>query len=111
MSRGKFVAVRCRISKGLFTTERAFTITLANGEKHSGPAALDFLWNLKGERLGRGDALGGEVEGLVAARELLGAEVPAGMIAVEVPDGEAIAVKAADVTKAPTEITPKAVSA
>jgi hypothetical protein len=95
MRRQLLVAVKCRLSKGMFSSERAFTITLANGEQYSGPAPVHFCWNSQKLPLREDEASEtAEVDGYVAARILPDADVPPGQVAVEVPDGEALAVRA-----------------
>ena len=37
MSKSQFVAVKCKLSKGLFSSERAFKVILADKTRHSGP--------------------------------------------------------------------------
>jgi hypothetical protein len=105
MAKSEFVAVRCKLSKSLFSSERAFEVTLANGEKYSGPAPIYFCWNKDGELLRANEVTEGEVDGWVAARPL---EYPleGDQVAVEVPDGEALAVQKSEVRDAWTEIAP-----
>ena len=105
MRRNTQVAVECVFSKGVFSTERAFEVILANGETHSGPAPLHYCWKRSGEPLGKSDAVATDLPGLLAAR-LVDSEVPDGFFAVEVPDGEVLAVSRGavhDRPKAPTE--------
>lgn len=47
-----------------------------------------------------------EVDGLIAAKELEYKDLPADVVAVEVPDGEVLAVKQNQIKKRPTEIRP-----
>jgi hypothetical protein len=105
MAQNEFVAVRCKLSKGLFSTERAFVVTLANGERYSGPAPLHFCWNDQGKPLARGEAIDHEIDGWVAARRLR-QKLPGDQVAVEVPDASALAVREAQVHDAWTEILP-----
>ncbi len=92
MAQEQFVAVKCKLSKGFFSSERAFEITLANGEPYSGPVPIHFCWTMEGKPLGSTEAMTEEIDGWVAARPLK-AKVPEGQLAVEVPDGEAVAVR------------------
>jgi hypothetical protein len=87
MAQSQFVAVRCKLSKGLFSTERAFEVTLANGELDSGPAPVHFCWTDAGKPLGRGEATHGEIDGWVAARPLR-RRLDGDQVAVRLPDGE-----------------------
>jgi hypothetical protein len=105
MGQSEFRAVRCKLSKGIFSTERAFEITLANGEKYSGPAPIHFCWNDSGKPLAKTEAMDDEIDGWVAARPLK-QQLPGDQMAVEVPDGEALAVRKWQVRDAWTEIVP-----
>ena len=105
MPQTEFVAVKCKLSKGFFSTERAFEVTLANGERYSGPAPLHFCWNNEGKLLGKNEGAGQEIDGWVAARRL-NKQLPGDQVAVEVPDGEGLAVRQSQVRDAWTEIVP-----
>ncbi len=105
MAQNEFVAVRCKLSRGFFSSERAFEVTLANGEKYSGPAPIYFCWTDHGNLLGTGEAIDREIDGWVAARRLP-RQLPGDQVAVEVPDGEAVAVRQSQVQDAWTEIVP-----
>lgn len=101
MPRKKYdwVAVDCTLSKGLFPSERAFEITLANGEMHSGPAPVAYCYGPDRTPLKPEQALTEEIRGLVAARFMR--EEKPGVFAVEVPDGEVLAVKEGFVSARP----------
>jgi hypothetical protein len=105
MAQNQFVAVRCKLSRGIFSIERAFEVTLANGEKYSGPAPIHFCWNDEGKPLSKGEATDREIDGWVAARPLR-RQLPDDQVAVEVPDGEALAVRQSQIRDAWTEILP-----
>ena len=107
MSTSWWLAVKCKLSKGFFSSERSFEVTLANGETHAGPAPLHFCWNAKGELLGKDEAVTGEIDGWVAAHPLR-QKLPGDQIAVEVPDGAGLAVRRHQVRETPTEIVPPA---
>src|SRR5262245_16095940 len=92
MATGQFVAVRCKFSKGLFYCGRAVEVTLADGNTHSGPAPLHYCLNDAGQPLNRGEAIDEEIDGWVAARRL-DRPLQGDQVGVEVPDGEAIAVR------------------
>ena len=102
----EFVAVKCKLSKGLFSSERAFEITLANNETYSGPVPIHFCWNGKGKLLGRGEAIDAEIDGWIAARPLREQLDDGELVAVEVPDGGAVAVRRQQTKKAWTPILP-----
>lgn len=106
MAQSKFIAVRCRLSRGIHSTERAYAITLANGEIFSGPAPTHFCWNDQGKLIGPNEALD-EVDGWVAAYPLK-QQLPGDQVAVEVPWGEALAVRQSQVREAWTDIRPPA---
>jgi hypothetical protein len=105
MPQSEFVAVKCKLSKGIFSTERAFEITLANGEVYSGPAPIHFCWNAAGKLLVRGEAEKEEIDGWVAARPLK-APLPEGQVGVKVPDGTSVAVRKSQVHSPWTDILP-----
>jgi hypothetical protein len=109
MAQKQFVAVRCKLSRGLFSSERAFELTLADGEQYSGPAPLHFCWTQDGRPLGKGEAVEGEIDGWVAARRL-GRALPGDQVAVEVPDGAAVAVRQSQIHDAWTDVLPPAVA-
>jgi hypothetical protein len=101
----KWVAVRCTLSKGMFSSERAFEVKMADGKSYSGPAPIHFCWNEAGKPLADGDAAGKEIDGWVAAR-IVG-ELEGDQVAVEVPDGEVIAVRHSQIKDpTPTPIAP-----
>ena len=45
MSHAKLIAVPCHISEGIVSDERAFELTLVNGEVHTGAAPRFYFWN------------------------------------------------------------------
>jgi hypothetical protein len=99
------VAVRCRLSKGVFSSERAFEVKMADGKSYSGPAPVHFCWSEAGKPIQEGEAIGKEVTGWVAAR-VIGA-LEGDQVAVEVPDGEVIAVRASQIKDpTPTPVAP-----
>ena len=110
MAQEEFVAVKCKLSKGLFSSERAFEITLADGKAYSGPAPIHFCWNGKGKPLGKAEAVDAEIDGWVAARPLRRKLENEDLIAVEVPDGEAVAVRKEQTHAVWTPILPPAVA-
>jgi hypothetical protein len=104
MSERKLVAIPCRLSKGLFSSERAFEATLANGETYVGVAPRHYCWNASNKPLGEAEAEENEIPGFVAARIV--EELDNGQSAVEVPDGEVLAVKTSQLRARPTPINP-----
>lgn len=106
MAQSKFVAVKCKLSKGFFSTERAYEIILANGERFSGPAPIHYCWNDEGKPIGPDEAME-EVDGWVAAYPLPN-KLPDDQVAVEVPWGHGLAVRQWQVREAWTDIRPPA---
>ncbi len=96
------VAVPCKLAQGMFPCERLLTIKLANGECYWGIVPRYFCWNAQGRLIAEEEPTDG-AEGMVAARVV---EEFDGYVAVEVPDGEVIAVMRSDVKCRPTAITP-----
>jgi hypothetical protein len=103
MSRVKLVAIPCQLYPGAFSSERVFEVILQNGEKHQGLAPRYFCWNENGELIGAEEATDG-LAGFVAAKLLDRGEI--GYAAVEVPDGEVLAVSPELVRDRPTQIQP-----
>jgi hypothetical protein len=95
------VALRCKLAPGMFSSERVFTVVLADGTEHRGIAARHFCWNADGVPVGPREPAE-EAEGMVAARIVR--EVDISQVAVEVPDGEVIAVEEKNVVDRPTKI-------
>ncbi len=106
MTLRNLVAVKCKLSQGLFSSERAFEIVLANREMHSGPVPLHYCWNAEKKPLLDSEATSHEIDGYIAARIVddLGAD----QVAVEVPDGEVLAVRRDQTAARPTPILPAA---
>ena len=102
----QLVAVHCKLYAGIFPSERFFEVELANGETHRGIAPRHFCWNKSGSIVGEEETTD-DVEGLVAGKLLSYENLPAGVFAVEVPDGEVLAVKADGVQRRPTQIIPR----
>jgi hypothetical protein len=103
MAENHLVAVHCKLRKSAFADERVFRVTLANGEEYRGVAPRYFCWNAQGQLIGD-DEPAQESDGLLAAR--IAYTLGGDQVAVEVPDGEILAVRRASVTARPTEIRP-----
>jgi hypothetical protein len=101
------VALRCKLAPGMFSSERVFTVVLADGTEHRGIAARHFCWNADGVPVGPREPAE-EAEGMVAARIVrevdISQEEDISQVAVEVPDGEVIAVEEKNVVNRPTKI-------
>src|SRR5262245_56100202 len=104
----KLIAVPCKLSPGMFSSELVFAVTMANGEVYRGITPRHFCWNDQGRPV-REEEVTAEVGGMVAAK-LVDDELGGNQVAVEVPDGEVIAVKERQVRPRPTEIKPPEVS-
>lgn len=98
----ELVAIPAKVAPGMLPSERFFVVKLADGTEHRGLAPRYFFWNAKRELVGENEPTQ-ETDGMVAARVL---QRHNGYVTVEVPDGELIAVKSADVLPRPTEIQP-----
>lgn len=97
------VAIPCSLSPGMFSSERVFEVKLANGDTYKGVSPRHFCWT-KDRRI-VGDRTPPEAaEGFVAARIV--DEPGDDQFAVEVPDGEVLAVWKKDIQQRPTVIAP-----
>jgi hypothetical protein len=108
MSDRRFVALPCRLSRGIFSSERGFELHLANGELYSSLAPRHFCWNGSGKLLEEGEAEKETIDGFVAGRVVR--ELEGDQVAVEVPDGEVLAVRKHQVRPRPTPIYPPGAS-
>jgi hypothetical protein len=97
------VALPCKLSPGAVSGERVFEVAMANSQPYVGIAPRYFCWNASGQLVGEKEPET-EAPGLVAARvvDMLDGD----QLAVEVPDGEVIAVKKDQIEKRPTTIVP-----
>lgn len=102
MSSSKFKAINCRISRGGFSDERVFLLSLPEGE-YSGVASHRYLWNSDGSPLKEGEPPHGEViEGSIAVRVV---EVfDSGGVLVSLPDGEVIQMPVTALIDRPTAV-------
>lgn len=103
MRQRRLVAIPCTLDPGMFSSERVFRVTMADGKTYQGIAPSHFCWNEKGVLVSENGPAQSE-KGLVAARlvEILDDE----QNAVELPDGEVIAVRVEHMVDRPTVITP-----
>src|SRR5438034_7247352 len=101
MTPESLVAVRCRISRGGFSSERVFRVTVANGEEYIGAAPVDYFFDeSKGplppeQPRERGSSVPGFVAGRVIERE------PNGICVVSVPSGEVLRVGVDEISEYP----------
>jgi hypothetical protein len=107
MSNRKLVAIPCKLAPGMFSTELVFAVTMANGETHHGIAPRHFCWNRQGRLVSENEVVH-EADGLVAAKFV--EDLGGGQTAIEVPDGEVIAVRDANIVPRPTQIKPPGLS-
>jgi hypothetical protein len=97
------VALPCKLSPGAFSGERVIDVQLADGQIYTSVAPRHFCWNASGRLVGEKEPLA-EVDGMVAARVI--EDLDENQVAVEIPDGEVIAVDKGQVKSRPTPITP-----
>jgi hypothetical protein len=97
------VAVKCKLAPAMFSSERVFAITLADGKEYRGTAPRDFCWNKDGRLVGEKEP-SEEADGWVAAKVI--EEQDDGQVIVEVPDGAVLAVPRSPVHPRPTPIRP-----
>jgi hypothetical protein len=97
------VAIPCKLYQGMFSSERVFVVPLADGKTYDGVAPRHFCWNSDGEPVGEGERTDG-APGFVAAKVV--EELDGNQLAVEVPDGEVVAVDKGVVRQRPTTIHP-----
>lgn len=99
----KLVAVPCRISKGMFSDERVFSIQLIGGKEYKGLTSIDFFWTK--DRIPLIFADKPEIiDGFVAGHVLK--ELENGQCVVEVPDGMVLAFERDQLIQRSTEIRP-----
>ena len=104
MSRNSIlVAVPCKLAPAMFSGERVFKLKLADGQEYASVAPRYFCFNSAGQLVKEYEP-SSEVDGLVAAKWRY--EIDEKEVAVEVPDGNIIAVKREMVKDRPTEIHP-----
>src|SRR5438034_10688949 len=101
MAARKFVAVSCTLSPGMFTSELVVAVKMADGQMHHGIVPRHFCWN-QGGKLVEENEVTGEVEGWVAARTVDEVDLPGDQVAIEVPDGEVVAVWQHQIAARPT---------
>ncbi len=97
------IAIPCKLSPGAFSGERVIEVRLADGQIYTSLVPRDFCWNAEGKLVGE-DEPTTEVDGMVAGRMV--DELPDDQVAVEIPDGEVIAVDRSEVKLRPTPILP-----
>lgn len=105
MAKTPLVALPCRLSRGMFSSERAFEVKLANGETYTGGSPRHYCWHESGLPLETDGATDREINGLIAAR-IVDDDLEAGQVAVEVPDGEVLAVFRDHLRPRPTPLQP-----
>jgi hypothetical protein len=103
MGTNKLAAIPCKLFPGMFRSERVFEVRLANGEVYRGIAPRHFCWNALGRIVAEDEDTNGG-DGKVAAKVLY--VLDGDQVAVEVPDGEVLAVPAGQIVRRPSEIRP-----
>jgi hypothetical protein len=100
MKSGSLVAIKCTISRGGFSSERIFQITLTSGVDHVGAAPVEYFLGLDLQRLAPSDpARGADIEGFVTGRL---SENEDGNCLVSVPSGDVLSVPESDIQTHPT---------
>ena len=100
----KFIAVPCQLFPGAFSGERVFVVALANGDSYRSGGPREFCWNARGELVGPVQPPAEGEDGFLAARMV--EQLDGEQVAVEIPDGEVIAVPRDSIRARPTEIRP-----
>src|SRR5947208_863600 len=101
MKRHKTIAIRCKLMPGMFNSERVFEIKMANGENYRGVPPAHFCWD-ENDRLIGEESEPIEESGKIAARII--EQLDEGPLAVEVPDGEVIAINENEALERPTVV-------
>jgi hypothetical protein len=97
------VAIPCGLSPGAVSGERVIEVELADGQTYTSLVPRYFCWNAAGRLVDENEP-SAEVDGMVAAR--LVDELDDNQVAVEIPDGKAIAVDRSQIRPRPTPIKP-----
>jgi len=91
MAMAKPVAVKCQIFRGGFSGERVVSIQCADGIFRKGMAPTDYCWTVAKRPLRDDEPENGNpIDGYVAARQF--DQKTHDFVAVEIPDGEVMAV-------------------
>lgn len=107
MQKKKLVAVKCRFERAVLRGERVFRVSLANGTEYKSITPIDFCWDNSNNHLVETSSADG---GWIAGR-LIDDDLDGGQVAVEVPDGEVLAVRSEEIVARPTAIIPPGVMA
>ena len=99
LNSGALIAIRCRISRGGFSSERVFRVTTPEKVEHVGAAPVEYFFdeNQQGLPL-EPPPRGVSLPGLVAARVV---EQNHNTVLVSVPSGEVLRVATNEVTEYP----------
>ncbi len=90
MPMNDLVALACRITSGVFSSELVFEIRLADGTVHQGVASRRYFFTKEGKAIAVHEPVGDqEVDGLVLAQVL---RKQGDNILVSIPDGEVVTV-------------------
>jgi hypothetical protein len=91
MPMNDLVALACRITSGVFSSEMVFEIRLADGTVHQGVASRRYFFTTAGKPMAAHEPIGDqEVEGLVLAQVL---QKHGDRVLVSIPDGEVVTVE------------------
>ena len=95
-----YKAIPCKISRGVFSTERMFALKKI---PYCGFAPRHWCWNTGGCLLGKTEAADEvAVDGYVAARIV--EKLKGGKVRVSIPNGELIEIEAAEMVERPTKV-------
>ena len=97
------VALPCKLSPGVFSGEREFSVQLANGEWYTSFAPRQFCWNNSGQLVTTHEPPNC-TDGMIAGKivDYLADD----QVFVEVPDGEVVSVDTSIIVDRPTPIVP-----
>jgi hypothetical protein len=101
MHRNSLVALRCRITRGGFSSERVFRLTLADGAEHVGAAPVDYFFTEAKAPLPKDQPAerATSIPGYLAARVL--SNGPQEAFLVSLPSGDVLRVNASEVSSYP----------
>jgi hypothetical protein len=94
------ISLLCKISRGGFTDERVFRVSLTDGDTYVGACPRQYCFTRKGAPLKRDEPeRGKQVDGLVLARHVREDDEKSALVSV--PDGEVLLVGTEQIQKDP----------
>jgi hypothetical protein len=95
-------ALRCKISRGAFSSQRVFKLQLANGDEYVGIGPSHYFYNDKLQRLPKNEpAEEVSIDGFVAARILSEDDQP--KVLINIPSGDFITILQSELENLPAE--------